>query len=308
MRNQILLMILTIIGMNTQGQNKNYNKLNEEEKHVIINKGTERPFTGKYETHEEDGTYSCKQCGVDLYKSDTKFDASCGWPSFDEEIKGAVTRTTDADGRRTEITCSNCGGHLGHVFEGENYTSKNTRHCVNSISLDFKPVDFEVQTLQKQETAYFASGCFWGTQFHFQKQDGVISTEVGYMGGHIKKPSYEQVCTGKTGHAEAVKVVFDPEKISYRQLAILFFETHDPSQVDGQGPDIGSQYRSAVFYTRPKQKETIEELSEILESKGIDVVTEIEKAGVYYSGEKYHQNYYQNKGGSPYCHIYQKKF
>ena len=294
--------------MTTQGQNKKYNKLTEEEKHVILNKGTERPFTGKFETHVENGTYSCKQCGADLYKSDNKFDAHCGWPSFDEEIKGAVTRILDADGRRTEITCSNCGGHLGHVFKGENYTSKNTRHCVNSISLDFKPLDFQAQSSQKQETAYFASGCFWGTQFHFQKQDGVISTEVGYIGGHLKYPSYEEVCTGRTGHAEAVKVVFDPQKISFRKLAILFFETHDPSQIDGQGPDIGSQYRSAVFYTKLEQKETIEELSDILEDKGINVVTEIEKAGDYYSGEKYHQNYYKNRGGSPYCHIYQKKF
>jgi len=294
--------------MNTQGQNKEYNKLSEEEKHVIINKGTERPFTGKYEKYEEDGTYTCKQCGAALYKSETKFDAHCGWPSFDEEIKGAVTRTLDADGRRTEITCTNCGGHLGHVFEGENYTSKNTRHCVNSISLDFKPVSFQVEELNTEETAYFASGCFWGTQFHFQKQDGVISTEVGYMGGHIKSPTYQQVCTGSTGHAEAVKVIFNPQKISFRQLAILFFETHDPSQVDGQGPDIGSQYRSAVFYTKQEQKEVTEELSEILKSKGIDVVTEVEKAGVFYSGEKYHQNYYKDRGGSPYCHIYQKKF
>ena len=192
------------------GQNKDYNKLSKEEKHVIIDKGTERPFTGKYEKYNDDGIYTCKQCGAELYKSDTKFDAHCGWPSFDEEIKGAVTRTLDADGRRTEITCSNCGGHLGHVFEGEHYTSKNTRHCVNSISLDFKPLEVKTLNLNKDETAYFASGCFWGTQFHFQKQNGVISSKVGYMGGHIKEPSYEQVCTGRTGHAETVKVVFDP--------------------------------------------------------------------------------------------------
>jgi peptide methionine sulfoxide reductase msrA/msrB len=308
MKTILFLTTLIILSVNTMGQNKEYNKLSEEEKHVIIDKGTERPFTGKYEKYNNDGIYTCKQCGAELYKSDTKFDAHCGWPSFDEEIKGAVTRTLDADGRRTEITCSNCGGHLGHVFEGEHYTSKNTRHCVNSISLDFKPLEVRSLDSNKEETAYFASGCFWGTQFHFQKQDGVISSEVGYMGGHVKDPSYEQVCSGRTGHAEAVKVVFDPDIISFRELAILFFETHDPSQIDGQGPDIGSQYRSAVFYTTVQQKETIAELSAILESKGIDVVTEVEKAGVFYSGEKYHQDYYQNKGGSPYCHIYQKKF
>lgn len=294
--------------MNIKGQNPEYKKLTKEEKYVIINKGTERPFSGKYETYNEEGVYVCKQCGAELYKSETKFDAQCGWPSFDEEIEGAVTRTLDADGRRTEITCSNCGAHLGHVFSGEHYTPKNTRHCVNSISLDFEPLVIKTMNTSNQETAYFASGCFWGTQYHFQKKEGIINTEVGYMGGHIKEPSYEHVCTGNTGHAETVKVVFDPQKISYRGLAILFFETHDPSQYNRQGPDIGSQYRSAVFYTTPEQKETIEELISILESKNIDVVTEVEKAGIFYSGEKYHQNYYQNKGGSPYCHIYQKKF
>lgn len=308
MKTILFLSVIITFTFNAMGQNANYKKLTEEEKYVIINKGTERPFTGEYENHDKEGVYTCKQCGSGLYNSDTKFNAHCGWPSFDEEIEGAVKRTLDADGRRTEITCTNCGGHLGHVFEGEYLTPKNTRHCVNSISLDFKPVDLDAKKEAKTEIAYFASGCFWGTEFHLQKQDGVISTEVGYMGGHIKDPSYQDVCTGRTGHAEAVKVVFDPERVTYRDLAILFFETHDPSQLNRQGPDIGSQYRSAIFYTHESQKETIKELSEILENKGVDVVTEIEKAGVFYSGEKYHQDYYQKKGGSPYCHIYQKKF
>lgn len=289
--------------MTSQGQNKNYNKLTEEEQRVILDKGTERPYTGEFYEYKEEGTYVCKQCDAPLYKSEDKFNAQCGWPSFDDEIEGSIKKTTDADGRRTEITCANCGGHLGHVFIGERYTDKNTRHCVNSVSLDFKSV-----SLPKREVAYFASGCFWGTQYHLEKIDGVISSEVGYMGGETKNPTYREVCSGTTGHAETTKVVFDPSKTSFEELAILFFETHDPSQLNRQGPDVGTQYRSAVYYTSTAQKETIEKLSQILEDNGTKVVTELEEAYIFYSGEDYHQSYYDKKGGSPYCHIYQKKF
>jgi methionine-R-sulfoxide reductase len=145
---QLVMMVLIAlsIGVNAQDKNKSktnktmiFNELNSFEKSVIEGKGTERPYTGIYYKHNETGTYLCKKCNAPLYRSDDKFDAHCGWPSFDDEIKGAVKRTTDADGRRTEITCAKCGAHLGHVFTGEGMTSKNTRHCVNSVSLNFLP-------------------------------------------------------------------------------------------------------------------------------------------------------------------------
>ena len=279
-------------------------KLNPEEERIIIHKGTERPFTGKYYNHKEAGTYTCKQCGAPLFRSSDKFDSGCGWPSFDDEIPGALKRTLDADGVRTEITCAKCGGHLGHVFEGERFTPKNTRHCVNSISLDFITASQEAAL----EKAYFAGGCFWGVEHLLKQSEGVISTRVGYMGGRTKNPTYKQVCYENTGHAEVVEVVFDPKKTSYETLARLFFEVHDPTQKNRQGADIGDQYRSAVFYTNNEQKETAEKLIALLKGKGYHPVTEVVPADTFWVAEDYHQDYYDNTGKQPYCHIYQKRF
>ncbi len=279
-----------------------YNKLTDEEKRVIINKGTERPFSGKYYSFTERGTYNCKQCDAPLYRSSDKFDAGCGWPSFDDEIPGAVKRTPDADGKRTEITCANCGGHLGHVFMGEGFTDKNTRHCVNSLSLTF------TANPESTEKAYFAGGCFWGTEYHFQKMKGVIATTVGYMGGNTENPTYKEVCSGKTGHAETLEIEYDPSQTDFETLAKLFLEIHDPTQLNRQGPDIGDQYRSAVFYTDESQKEISEKLIKELRDKGYKVVTEIEAAGDFWAAETYHQDYYAENGKTPYCHIYTKRF
>jgi len=289
----------------TSQERAEFNELTTEESRVIISKSTEYPFTGIYEHSNAKGTYLCKQCGNALYHSDTKFDASCGWPSFDDEIDGAVKRIMDPDGKRTEIVCASCGGHLGHVFTGEGFTPKNTRHCVNSISLDFVP---EVLPAGRYGTALFAGGCFWGVEYFLQKEPGVMAVVSGYTGGNVKNPSYREVCNGNTGHAETVKVTYNLQKTSYEKLLKLFLEIHDPTQVGRQGPDIGDQYRSEIFYKNDEQKKVAEKLLGILKDKGLKVATKVTKASEFYTAEEYHQDYYFRNGKVPYCHGFTQRF
>lgn len=294
-------------------------ELTPEEEHVIVRKGTEAPFTGKYNKFYEPGTYLCKQCGQALYTSESKFDSGSGWPAFDNEIDGAVKRVPDADGSRVEIVCARCEGHLGHVFTGERFTDKNTRHCVNSISMVFVPEGADMKGSDKErkamsaepktERAIFAGGCFWGVEHYLKEVSGVIETAVGYSGGHKKNPTYKEVCFTNTGHAEAVEVVFDPTKTSFEALAKLFFEIHDPTQVDRQGPDIGPQYRSAVYCTNKEQKEITEKLIAELKAKGLQVATEVVMDDVFYpEALDYHHDYYTKTGKKPYCHFRTKRF
>lgn len=297
-------LVISNAAAGAEGEEMKYNELNSAEERVIVHRGTERPFSGKYYQNKENGTYICKRCGATLYRSEDKFDAHCGWPSFDDEIPGAIKRVPDADGRRTEIICNNCGAHLGHVFTGEKMTGKDIRHCVNSISLNFIPAQEKVQT----KKAYFAGGCFWGTEYLFQNAEGVISSRVGYMGGRKQDPTYREVCGGSTGHTEAIEVVYDPAETTYEKLARLFFEIHDPTQVNRQGPDIGEQYRSAIFYLDKEQKQTAEKLIRILGEKGYEIATELTPAGTFWEAEEYHQDYYRNRGGSPYCHTRKEIF
>jgi len=171
------------------------------------------------------------------------------------------------------------------------------------ITLDKKEID-NIQ----MEKAYFASGCFWGTEYHFMKAPGVVSTTVGYMGGYTFAPTYKEVCTGITGHIETVEVTFNPEITTFEILLRLYYETHDFEQVGGQGPDIGEQYQSVIFYVNENQKKMVEKYIQTLTDKGYKVATQLRPAPEFWKAEEYHQEYYDKKNGIPYCHAYKKIF
>jgi peptide methionine sulfoxide reductase msrA/msrB len=271
---------------------------------IIRDKSTEYPGTGRYEKSTSSGTYLCRQCGLALFRSTNKFLSSCGWPSFDDEIANAICQTTDPNGRRTEITCRRCLGHLGHIFLGEGFTKNNKRYCVNSSSIDF------VASLTVLDTAeaIFAAGCFWGVEYYFQKFAGVLKTEVGYSGGEEATPTYEMICTKQTSHYEVIRVIYDIAIINFTDLVKYFFEIHNPAQTNGQGPDLGHQYLSRIFYYSAEQKAIATDVAARLKLQGEKVATEILPVKIFWPAEEYHQNYYTKNTQIPYCHFYTKKF
>ncbi len=271
---------------------------------ILQNKSTQRPFTGEYDECHQAGTYLCRQCGLALFRSQAKFHSGCGWPSFEQAIADHVKHQADLDGLRTEILCARCQAHLGHVFHGEGFTVKNTRHCVNSLSLDFV-TDLMIEDT---EEAIYAAGCFWGVEYYFKKLAGVLKTEVGYTAGHAPYPTYEAICRGDTGHVEALRIIYDPKKIDYQALTRYFFEIHDPTQTNGQGPDLGQQYLSRIFYFNQTQQQIAQQLITQLIEKGYPIATQILPVQIFWPAENYHQNYYEKTGKQPYCHRYVKKF
>lgn len=271
---------------------------------VIVNKATEYPFTGEFTDTESIGSYLCRQCGTALFRSVSKFHSGCGWASFDDALVGKVRSIPDLDGKRTEIVCNHCEAHLGHVFNGEGFTDNSIRHCVNSASLDFvNSID-----IGSSEEIILAAGCFWGVEYYLKKIPGVVLTEVGYCGGSIDNPKYEDVKKEITGHLEVVRVIWDKDKQSLEHILKMFFETHDPEQIDGQGPDLGNQYLSAVFYYDEMQKATAKKIMQILTDNGYELATSLRKVDKFWIGESYHRDYYTRKGTLPYCHSYQKRF
>lgn len=275
-----------------------FSGLTFEEKHILKDKGTEAPFTGEYNEHFEAGIFICRACDNPLYESNTKFNSGCGWPSFDDEIEGAITHYEDLSGGRvrTEICCKKCDGHLGHVFVGEQITAKDTRHCVNSLSIRFK-------AYSKLQRATFGAGCFWSVEKLFKATEGVYLTSVGYMGGDTVKPTYKEVCTGTTNHVEVVDLYFNSEKVSYSTLLNLFWANHNPTTLNRQGFDNGTQYRSIVFYHNEQQLIEVEQsVKEQQENWENEIVTQVMDSSTFYRAEEYHQNYL-NKNNLGSCRI-----
>ena len=275
-----------------------FSGLTFEEKHILKDKGTEAPFTGEYNEHFEAGIFICRACDNPLYESNTKFNSGCGWPSFDDEIEGAITHYEDLSGGRvrTEICCKKCDGHLGHVFVGEQITAKDTRHCVNSLSIRFK-------SYSKLQRATFGAGCFWSVEKLFKATEGVYLTSVGYMGGDTDNPTYKEVCTGTTNHVEVVDLYFDSEKVSYSTLLNLFWANHNPTTLNRQGFDNGTQYRSIVFYHNEQQLIEVEQsIKEQQENWENEIVTQVIDSSTFYRAEEYHQNYL-NKNNLGSCRI-----
>lgn len=278
-----------------------YQSLTPEQLHILRDKGTEQAFSGEFieakeETH---GTYLCRACGLALFRESQQFTATCGWPSFDDQIEGTVKEEADADGRREEILCNRCDGHLGHVFLGEQYTAKNKRHCVNSLSIEF----VESETVLDTEEIVLAAGCFWGVEHLLAQEPGVLLTEVGYSGGTFDHPTYEQVCAGNTGHLEVIRVVFDKAITRLENILKAFFECHDFEQTNGQGPDIGEQYLSAVFVFDEEQRAVANQLMAQLAKLNFTVATQVRDVATFWPAEDYHQGYYSKNGKEPYCHI-----
>lgn len=297
--------------------------LTPEQLYVTQSCGTEPPFRNAYWNHHEPGIYVDIVSGEPLFSSLDKFDSGTGWPSFTKPIEpNLVEKTDQSHGMvRTEVRSKHADSHLGHVFPDGPRDRGGMRYCINSASLRFIPASkleeegygryaplfATAATPSQTEVAILAGGCFWGMEDLLRKIPGVLDTEVGYTGGWLENPRYEDTHDSKSGHAEAVRVVFDPATLSYEDLlGKWFFRMHDPTTLNRQGNDAGTQYRSAIFYASEQQRATAEEVKARVEKSGKwkrPIVTEIVAASKWYPAESYHQDYLVKHPGGYTCHF-----
>ncbi|MCK6491093.1 MAG: bifunctional methionine sulfoxide reductase B/A protein [Planctomycetes bacterium] len=280
-------------------------RLTPEQFTVLRQQGTERPFCGGYTASKDHGpgTYRCAGCGNPLFDGGQKFESGTGWPSFWHCFKGRVALKRDASHgmERTEVVCARCDGHLGHLFD-DGPAPTGARFCINAVSLRFDPWIPPTRP-PGARMAVFAAGCFWGVEAHFRSLPGVVDARVGYIGGRTNAPTYEQVCSHGTGHAEAVEVVYDPAITSYERLLDAFFQGHDPTTVDRQGPDVGDQYRSAVFPADSAEQAAFQAAVTRWQPRfKAPIVTRSEPPATFWPAEEYHQRYQAKRGLGIGCH------
>jgi len=270
--------------------------LTPEEFRVTRLKGTERAHSSDLCSLFEPGKYACVCCGTLLFDGSEKFESGTGWPSFTQPVQdNAVAYHKDSNYGmvRIEALCNTCGAHLGHVFS-DGPKPSGLRYCMNAVALK------KVESNEKKIT--FGGGCFWCTEAIFQQLKGVIKVESGYSGGKIDNPTYREVCSGLTGHAEVIEVTYNPNEISFSDVLRIHLSTHNPTTINKQGADMGTQYRSIIFYRNDEEKAAAENvISEMQEYYAEPVVTEVKAFEQFYKAEAYHQDYYINNSAEGYC-------
>ncbi len=303
-----------------ENKKKIVNNLTPLQQYVTQKEGTEKPFENEYWNHYEDGIYVDVVSREPLFSSLDKYDSGTGWPSFTKPIREAAVKEK-SDFKliipRTEIRSTVADSHLGHVFDDGPKDKGGMRYCMNSAALKFIPLNkmkekgygeflFSFKDKKNWEIATFAGGCFWGVEDLMRKRKGVIETRVGYTGGNTKNATYDEVKTGLTGHAETVQVLYDPTKTNYEEILKYFFMIHDPTTLNQQGNDVGTQYRSHIFYQDENQKKVAQKLIDRIEASRAwkkPIVTKLTKATAFYPAESYHQKYLIKSPKGYTCHF-----
>ncbi len=302
-------------------------KLTDLQKHVIFKNGTENAFDNEYWNNKNEGIYVDILSGEALFSSKDKFDSGSGWPSFTKPIAENIIKENSDDSHgviRVEVRSQDSDIHLGHVFNDGPQDRGGMRYCINSASLKFiSKQDLKKEGCEKylnifednKESCYqkaiLAGGCFWGMEDLFSRLDGVIDVVNGYIGGKIPNPTYDIVSLGISNYAESIEITFNADEVSYEEILIFFFKIHDPTTLNRQKNDIGTQYRSAIFYYNEEQKMVAEDLIAKADKSGLfpgKIVTKLEKFDKFYKAEEYHQDYLENNPGGYTCHVIREKW